>query len=139
MEPQYIPPQYFFAETFHSQQHQLLWLQKCDNRGCSPIADPVEIKREIANPLTGHRVPIILSWAESDSNPSQFGPSTYDRDLQGVRQGGSFHSQSPFLPGRTVGSKKWVARRSSKPRAGRPIMKAQKRTRTNDKSYWRPN
>jgi hypothetical protein len=100
MEPQYIPPQYFFAETFHSQQHELLWLQKCDNRGCSPIADPVEIKREIANPLTGHRVPIILSWAESDSNPSQFGPSTYDRDLQGMRQRGSFHSQLHYFRAR---------------------------------------
>jgi hypothetical protein len=70
----------------------------------TPIADPVEIEREIANPFTGHRVPIILAWAESDSNPSEVGPSTYDRDLQGMRQGGSFHSQSPFLPGRTVGS-----------------------------------
>jgi hypothetical protein len=32
----------------------LVRLQKGDNRGCSPIADPVEIEREIANPFTRH-------------------------------------------------------------------------------------
>jgi hypothetical protein len=104
MEPQHIPAQYFLAETFNPQQNQLRRLQKRDNSGCSSIADPVEIEREIANPFTGHRVPIILSRAESDSNPSEAGPSTYDRDLQGVRQRGSFHSQSPLLPGRAVGA-----------------------------------
>jgi hypothetical protein len=111
MEPPHVPAQYFLAEAFHPQQRQLLRLQKRDNRGGSPIADPVEIEREIANPLTGHRVPIILSRAESDSNPSEAGPSTHDRDLQGVRQRGSFHSQSPLLLGRAVGSIKWDARR----------------------------
>jgi hypothetical protein len=37
-----------------------------NDRGCSPIADRVEIEGEIAIPFPAHRVPIIFSWAKSD-------------------------------------------------------------------------
>src|SRR5882757_3680054 len=71
-------------------------LQKRNDRGCSPIADFVEIPSEIAIPLSAHGVRVIFPRAESDSDPSELGPSSYDRDLQGVGQGCSFHSQSPL-------------------------------------------
>ena len=39
MEPQHVPAQYFLAETFHSEQGQLLWFQQRNDRGRSPVAN----------------------------------------------------------------------------------------------------
>jgi hypothetical protein len=72
---------HLLAETFHSQQAELLWFQKRNDRGRSPIADRVEIKGEIAIPISGRRIPIILSRAKGGSYPSELRSGSYDRDL----------------------------------------------------------
>ena len=81
MEPQHLSTQHLLAETFYSQQAELLWFQKRNNRNRSPIANHVEIKGEIAIPISGQRIPIILSRAKGDSYPSELRPGSYDCDL----------------------------------------------------------
>jgi hypothetical protein len=81
MEPQHLSTRHLLAETFYSQQAELIWLQKRNNRDRSPTADRVEIKGEIAIPVSGRRIPVVLSRAKGDSYPAEFRPSAYDCDL----------------------------------------------------------
>jgi hypothetical protein len=81
MEPQHLSTRHLLAETFYSQQAELLWFQERNDRSRSPIADRVEIKGEIAIPISGQRIPIIFSRAKGDSYPSELRPGGYDCDL----------------------------------------------------------
>jgi hypothetical protein len=60
---------------------KLLWFQKSNDRSRSPVADHIEIKGEIAIPISGHRIPIIFSRAKGYSYPSELRPGSYDCDL----------------------------------------------------------
>jgi hypothetical protein len=81
MKPQHLSTRHLLAEAFYSQQAELLWFQKRNNRNRSPIADRVEIKGEIAIPVSRRRIPVVLSRAKGDSYPSELRPSGYNRDL----------------------------------------------------------
>ena len=77
----------FFAETFHFQQRELLGLHKRDDRSRSPVANRVEIDREIAFPRAGHRMTVAFAWTEIKCHQSEAGSGSYGGDLQRVAQG----------------------------------------------------
>src|ERR1700730_10187742 len=95
MEPQHVSAQDLLAETFHFQQRELLGLDKRDDGTRSPVANRVEIDREIALPLAAHRIPVAFARTEGDSYPSEACSGSYGGDLQRVGQGCLFQFTNP--------------------------------------------
>ena len=104
VEPRHPSATHLLPKVFHPKHDQFLRLHQSNDGGGSPIADRIEIERQITIPRPAHGMRVILAWAERDANPSEGGPCGYGRDLQWMRQGCPFHSASRLSAGTSATS-----------------------------------